>query len=604
MKRTYATRREVRGPEGAPKNDAPSTAKNEAKKEGHRETVEAIVFAFVLALLVRGFEAEAFVIPTGSMAPTLMGRHKEIACPECGYVFTVNASIEDDGGRSLGLAGFRLGSRGRSYQGQTVVAGTCANCRYQAKLSDEPTFNGDRILVMKFPYDMPSLPGAGGPDRWDVVVFRYPEEPEVSYIKRLVGLPGEELRIWFGDIYIKPPGGNEFRIERKPLEHQRAMAMMVYDDRHRATTLKDKPEWLRWTSSGTTAWREEQAGSFTIAAAEGQESELRYRHLVPDPEQWAALLAKEPLPRAPRPTVITDFYSYNTSQTSLNRSDYELGRMQPHWVGDLSLSASFEALKSEGVVRFELVEGGVINRCEIDLKTGVANLFHGDQKLNKEPSAPVITGIGERYDVTFTNFDNRLTLLINDRPVFGDGLTYEDPAAHPIPTVDDLSPARITSVGAAVKVSDLVLKRDIYYTLNPGYSDYGGHWDDRYARTAEHFDALADPEKLSFLSGLQPKDFAIGQDRYLMMGDNSPQSKDSRGWSTADRRNPDIPIEEDGAGWDDSNRASWEVPRAMLTGKAFFIYWPHGKPFGPDIRINPNFRVPFLPYFERMKWIR
>ena len=39
-----------------------------------------------------------------------------------------------------------------------------------------------------FPYDLPFLPGSRPPERWDVVVFRYPEEPEVSYIKRLVGL--------------------------------------------------------------------------------------------------------------------------------------------------------------------------------------------------------------------------------------------------------------------------------------------------------------------------------------------------------------------------------------------------------------------------------
>src|SRR6516165_7167333 len=63
-------------------------------REGHRDTVEAIVVAFILALVVRGFEAQAFVIPTGSMAPTLMGRHKEIACPQCGYVYAVNSSEE------------------------------------------------------------------------------------------------------------------------------------------------------------------------------------------------------------------------------------------------------------------------------------------------------------------------------------------------------------------------------------------------------------------------------------------------------------------------------------------------------------------------------
>ena len=50
-----------------------------------RETIESIVVAFVLAFLFRTFEAEAFVIPTGSMAPTLMGKHKDLTCPECGY---------------------------------------------------------------------------------------------------------------------------------------------------------------------------------------------------------------------------------------------------------------------------------------------------------------------------------------------------------------------------------------------------------------------------------------------------------------------------------------------------------------------------------------
>ena len=48
----------------------------------------------------------------------------------------------------------------------------------------------------------------------------------------------------------------------------------------------------------------------------------------------------------------------------------------------------------------------------------------------------------------------------------------------------------------------------------------------------------------------------------------------------------------------------WEVPRPLLTGKAFYVYWPHGVPFGPDIAADPDFRVPFRPYFERMKWIR
>jgi signal peptidase I len=56
--------------------------------------------------------------------------------------------------------------------------------------------------------------------------------------------------------------------------------------------------------------------------------------------------------------------------------------------------------------------------------------------------------------------------------------------------------------------------------------------------------------------------------------------------------------------WRKEDRSSWEVPRSMLIGKAFFVYWPHGKPFGPDIRLTRDLRLPFRPYFERMKLIR
>ncbi len=58
---------------------------------------------------------------------------------------------------------------------------------------------GDFILVNKFTYGI-RLPilnkkiiGVGAPERGDVTVFRYPENPEVDYIKRVVGLPGDRI---------------------------------------------------------------------------------------------------------------------------------------------------------------------------------------------------------------------------------------------------------------------------------------------------------------------------------------------------------------------------------------------------------------------------
>jgi signal peptidase I len=121
---------------------------------------------------------------------------------------------------------------------------------------------------------------------------------------------------------------------------------------------------------------------------------------------------------------------------------------------------------------------------------------------------------------------------------------------------------------------------------------------DRYAydpdeRANRYFDLLNDPSRYATLVTSQPMDYPLRPGNYMMMGDNSPKSKDGRGWDHKDRA------------WDKtSGREDWEMPEALLIGKAFFVYWPHGKPFGPDIRLTRNFRIPFRPYFERMKWIR
>jgi signal peptidase I len=63
-------------------------------KDGFREIIETIVFVVVLVLLLKTFIAEAFVIPTGSMATTLLGYHKDVVCEQCHYRYLVNASQE------------------------------------------------------------------------------------------------------------------------------------------------------------------------------------------------------------------------------------------------------------------------------------------------------------------------------------------------------------------------------------------------------------------------------------------------------------------------------------------------------------------------------
>src|SRR3954465_7210943 len=76
---------------------AAKSAKRENSETNVKETIESILVAFIFAFIFRAFVVEAFVIPTGSMAPTLLGAHMRLTCEDCGYAFDVNYS-----GRGVG----------------------------------------------------------------------------------------------------------------------------------------------------------------------------------------------------------------------------------------------------------------------------------------------------------------------------------------------------------------------------------------------------------------------------------------------------------------------------------------------------------------------
>jgi signal peptidase I len=560
------------------------------RRKSNRESIESFVVVF-LAFLIWSIEAEGFVIPTGSMAPTLMGRHKEITCPECGYVYTVNAYREVDSDEHVPGAGPR------------VHWGTCENCRFEAVVDTAPSFSGDRIYVMKNGVSLPFFPRAGRVqlDRWDVAVFKLPEKPEVRYIKRLVGMPDEVLRIQGGDVWIKPRDGEEFERVPRPLDHQQAMQMMVYDDRHRSASLAGESSFLRWSAAEPDAWTEPEPGTFVPDPTSSDWPELRYRHIVPSPEEWRSIQSGH-LPEVPaRKTLITDFLSYNTDLADWDRRDPRATArswLQPHWVGDLTVSLKLTLGEPVGRLRLELIKGGLSNRCEIDLISGEARLFHGDEELGT--AAPTRISRPGTYALTFANVDGRLTLWVDRDLPFGDGRHYPPRSEPAVPDSADLEPVRIAAQHAAIAVGDLILKRDIYYTLDPSEPDYANLGETARYESSALFELLADPERFAGLSHRAPREFRIAPGHYLMLGDNSPWSSDGRAWGRTDQINPDRPDR----GWDDSGRASWEVPETLLIGKAFCVYWPHLKPIWPNWRFGADLRLPVIPYVERMRWIR
>jgi signal peptidase I len=95
--------------------------------------------------------------------------------------------------------------------------------------SMEPTILvGDRLLIDKFTYRNAFLPGfpltpAHDIRRGDVVVFKYPEQPEILYVKRAIGLPGETIEIRNKTVHINnQPIDEPYKVHSDPRVNHRA----------------------------------------------------------------------------------------------------------------------------------------------------------------------------------------------------------------------------------------------------------------------------------------------------------------------------------------------------------------------------------------------
>ena len=121
------------------------------------ETIKTVVFAVLIALVVRAFAYEPFNIPSGSMIPTLLV------------------------GDYLFVAKFSYGYSRFSFPWGVIP------------LTDRFWFSE--------------------PERGDVVVFRLPRDTSIDYIKRLVGLPGDRIQVIGGVLHINGEPVPRERIE-------------------------------------------------------------------------------------------------------------------------------------------------------------------------------------------------------------------------------------------------------------------------------------------------------------------------------------------------------------------------------------------------------
>lgn len=75
-----------------------------------------------------------------------------------------------------------------------------------------PTFkDGEFVIVDKISYHFHD------PSRGDVIVFHYPRDPQQEYIKRVIGLPGDQIDVSNGSVYVNGSKLNEPYINAEPL---------------------------------------------------------------------------------------------------------------------------------------------------------------------------------------------------------------------------------------------------------------------------------------------------------------------------------------------------------------------------------------------------
>lgn len=531
-------------------------------KDSLRELVETIVFVVVLVLILKLFVVEAFVIPTGSMAETLLGYHKTVQCEQCGHKFPVNSSEEVEGRKGSGKA--------------PVVGYHCPNCDFPGKfkfVEPSPGYyrteidsdDGDRVLVHK---------AMRIDHRGSVVVFKFPENPQVdhvaqNYIKRLVGFGGETIAIYHGDLFVHksleypqedlglpkdpkdhwdlsntyrlsakaktafeeakkagfPVGVNGFELIRKPDDQMLAMMRIVYNNDHQAQDLLNKGVPPRWKTSGQ-GWGNPEKGQKVYTHTGPGRGFLKYEHLRVKNTQRMRDLSE-----APKPQQITNFMGYNSfsrgSFTSQNvGEDNPDEKDNDNWVGDLIAECKVEIAGPSSSVTLDLARGP--NRYQAQFVDGNVKLIRtgpGGKELAARPTPMTKAGA---YTLRFANVDCRLRVWVDGSAIdFGGESDYPyevpttfDPAdgkSEGWTTVNDINEPAAVEVTGDATISNIVLSRDTYYT-NSRSSD----------------------------GGLDT--FYIQPGHFLCFGDNSSQSHDGRGWGL--------------------------VPERLMLGRAVFTFWP------------------------------
>jgi len=542
---------------GAP---SPGIEASHPGQGGIVDTVQSLLVAFVFAMVFRGFCCEGFVIPTGSMAPTLMGAHVRMRSPATSYEYPSDATPIIDAARRIAAGQAR--DIGRPVI-DPMISRSAPVAQVPNQVLAANARNGDRVLVLK--YIAPFI----APKRWDVAVFKNPTDPagdSVYYIKRLVGMPNETLLVADGDVFAGPLDGDvsAMQIQRKPEFVQRAVWQSVYDSDYQPVDVQAMEGAMRvrwkgapwvpsagWDIRGDRAWVRGSAAPASLT--------------------WDGAIMP-----------LDDWNSYN-----VYRNDVAL-----YPTADLRVQAAIEIGSPEDfVTAIELGARGHAMRMEI--RSGTVRLSVTPQ----DTEAPIASSetawnppAGSPLLLEFWHVDQSLAVFADGLRIatldydLGDplkrialahfGRTLEQVITNPIGQRPAPPTLTWSFSGSPFALRRVIVDRDLYYRpafLNPN----------------DQFPCNGDPvEGLAF--ACDPRNPAkLGAGAYVMFGDNSAASRDSRLWG----RPHALVSRELGV------TEPFIVPHEMLIGQAWTVYFPAPLPMSPG-------GATFIPDFGRLRFIR
>lgn len=380
-----------------------------------RQTVELLALLCVGVILFRAFAAEAYIVPTGSMAPTLLGRHLDITCPGCGFRFDVGIDEE-------------------AHQARPV----CPNCG-QRDFDRRPgvVSGGDRVLVQKLVYEFRA------PRRWEVAVFQYPADPSQAYVKRVVGLPGESVQIVDGDVHVNG------RVARKSPHDIRATRILAHDGRHAPADSSRHPRWefrrgprLQIEPSGWSQGTDGFHHELVDYSGLGTDDWLIYRHWDPILERYGP---------------IRDHYGYNGVDLGSDNIVKDIGLEARVRIGPAveELSIMLRSAGDRFIVRIPVGRDGPVRLT----RNGTS------QRLDLRDNPLAVATVEETEHLLEAYvFDQRVTVAIDGELAF-EPFDYDDPVE---PRYNDESPAALGVRGGAMAAPDLKIYRDIHYTDSLG----------------------------------------------------------------------------------------------------------------------------------------